>query len=168
MPATVITLINTKVKFSPGVTKPPDWSAAGTIKDFSCQVTAAEVQTTENDQDVPATMCQGPLTIPQLSSYGVRLAGLQDITEATGLSMFLYANDAKEGWLQVVGPDQGTGVKQFTIEANVTFRAASMAGDAGTPLTFEVTLPCRAKPTISQATGTTLAATGAENEEVAA
>lgn len=148
--ATVITLTDTTVKFAVGATKPPNWTTGTT--DASCQVTAAELVPTANTQDVPATMCQAAAQVAGLSSYALRLAGLQDATEATGLSMFLYNNDAKEGWVQAVGPAKGTGVKQVTIEAHVTFLAANILGDAGTPLTFEVSLPCREKPAVTQAT----------------
>lgn len=147
--ATVITLVNATAKFSVGATKPPAWTTGTT--DASCQVTGAELQPTANVQDVPATFCNGAVQVPGASSFALRLAGLQDVTEAAGLSMFLYGADAKEGWVQVVGPAVGTaGAKLVTIEAHVTFLAANILGDAGTPLTFEVTLPCRDKPAVTQ------------------
>lgn len=147
--ATVITLTNCTAKFAVGATKPPNWTTG--TSDFSCQVTGTELQPTANTTDVPATFCNGAAQVAGASSFALRLAGLQDVTETAGLSMFLYTNDAKEGWLQVVGPTVGTATsKLVTIEAHVTFLAGNILGDAGSPLTFEITIPCRDKPTVTQ------------------
>ena len=152
MPATVITLIDCTARFALGATEPPDWSAATGVEDFTCQVTAAEVVPTANVQDVPATMCQGASQVPAASSFALRLAGLQDVTDAAGLSMFLYDHDAAEAWVQVVGPTQVAGAAQVEVTAHVNLLAGAMLGDAGTPLTFEVSLACREKPAVAQLT----------------
>ena len=149
MPAVVNTIVNGTAKFSLGATKPPNWTTG--TSDFSCQVTETELLPTANTVDVPATYCQGAASTAGLSSWELRLAGLQDLTESAGMSMFMFTNDAKVGWVQVVGPTVGTAAsKLFTIEAPVTFLAANMLGAAGAPLTFEVTIPCSAKPTLTQ------------------
>ena len=149
MPAIILNLTNATAKFAVGTTPPANWTTGNT--DASCQVTAAELQPTANTVDAPATFCQGAAQSAGLSSWAVRLAGLQDVTEATGISMFLYTNDAKEGYLQLVGPTVGAaGSKLITVVAHVTFLAANVLGEAGQPLTFETTIPCRDKPTLTQ------------------
>jgi hypothetical protein len=149
MPAIALTIVDGTAKFALGSTPPANWTTGNT--DASCQVTGAELVPTANTVDVPATFCQGASQTAALSSWALRLAGLQDATETTGLSMFLYTNDAKEGYVQLVGPAKGTtGSKLVTVVAHVTFLAANILGDAGAPLTFEVTIPARDKPTVTQ------------------
>jgi hypothetical protein len=73
--------------------------------------------------------------------------------------MFLFTNDTKEGWVQLSIPTQDTGDLIAVAVAHVRFVAGSFAGEAGTPLLFDVVLPVQEKPAISQATVAALFAT---------
>jgi hypothetical protein len=129
-------------------------------------VTTAQVNATPNLQEVPATFCQAATQVPAATSYELALSGLQDWTVADGLSMFLFDNDTKEGWVQVSMPTQDVGDAIATAECHVRYVAGSFGGPAGSPLTFDVVLPCQEKPTI--VAGTAAAVQASRSPSVAA
>ena len=150
--ATVITITDSIVKMSVGDTEPPDWDAATGVETFSCQVATAAINATPNLADVPATFCQPATQVPAASSYEVAITALQDWTDVAGLSMFLFDNETKLGWVQLSIPTNDVGDAIAVATAQVRFVAGSFGGEAGTPLQFDVVLPVQGRPAIAQAT----------------
>lgn len=165
MPATQITITDALARFALGPTVPPDWTA-GTVEAFSCQVTTAQINATPNLVEVPATWCQGATQTAAASSFELALSGLQDWTVADGLSMFLWENDTREGWVQLSIPTSETGDPIAVAVCHVRFVAGSFGGAAGSPLTFDATFPCQEKPTITPGTAALLASRAADAELV--
>jgi len=162
MPATIMTITKATVKFALGATEPVDWS---TEEDFSCQVQTASVDATDNVQDVDATWCQGPTQTVAEPSFTVNLTGLQDWTQANGLSMFLFTNRTLEGWVQLIMPNTDVAPTAVAV-CHVRFTPGSFGGAAGTPLTFTAALPCQGTPDFTQNATTVLAES--ERESAAA
>lgn len=162
MPAVVLTITDADCLFALGATEPPDWTTGG--EDFRCQVTKAQLVAAPELADVPATFCQAATQVPGVTGYTLELSGLQDWTEADGLSMFLFTNDAAEGWVKVTLPTKASGAKTASVIAHVRFVAGAFGGEAGTPLTFDATFPVQGKPDVTQATNTVAAAVTGEEE----
>lgn len=150
MPKKVLQITDATVRLAEGETKPADWE---TIQpSFTCQVTAASIEATPVTVTVPATFCEGETEIVGRSRWTLNLEGLQDWTDAAGLSMFLFENETKPGWAQVVMPTGDPGDPIATAEVPIRFVAGSFAGPANDPLAFSVAMPCQAKPTITAGT----------------
>lgn len=149
MPKNAIVITDGTVKFVLGAAAPV-WTGA---VDASCQIISAAVTVSPVTSTAAATFCEGETDVVGNSKWNVELSGLQDVTEATGVSMFLFTNDAALGWVQIVGPDKdAAGQKKVTVEAKVRFVAGDILGAAGSPLEFSCTMPCQQKPTVVQAT----------------
>jgi len=151
MSKVVLQITDATVKFNLGpVDTPPiagDWTTPDV--DASCQVTTAAVVANPVTQTAPATFCEGETDIVGKSKWQVDLAGLQDITESTGISMWLFEHETEAAWVQIIGPTNETGDKIITIVAPVRIQAGNLLGPAGTPLDFSVSLPAQAKPTVT-------------------
>jgi hypothetical protein len=145
--ATILTITDAVCLFALGDTEPADWTDVA-VEAFTCQVTTAQINATPNLNEVPATWCQPATQVPAATSYALDLAGLQDWTVAAGLSMFLLANDAKPGWVQLSMPTQDPGDPIATATVQVRYVAGSFGGAAGAPLTFEASFPVQGKPDV--------------------
>lgn len=133
------------------LTDPGDDIDSLTIADFtafSCQVTTGALNATTNTTTAttPATWCEPEATetIPGVTSYELACTFLQDPHIAAGISAFLYTHDTEVIWFFMGfdgdDPPKATG--------RCTAVAGSIGGEARTPLTFTVTLPCRGKPVV--------------------
>jgi hypothetical protein len=122
---------------------------------FSCQVTTAALNSTPNstNKTTPATWCEPEATesVPGITSYEVAATFLQDPDLAAGISEFLYEHDAELVYffMGFAGddPPKATG-RCYAV-------AGALGGDPRTPLTMQVTLPCRGKPIVMFGNATT-------------
>lgn len=150
MPKIALTITDATCQFALGETEPPDWDAVSGITDASCQVSSAAVVATPVTAQAAATFCEGATDLVGKSKWAIQVEGLQDVTTAAGVSMFLFTNDASAGWVHLVGVNTEAGATLVDIVAPVTFAAGNLLGPAGAdPLTFSATLPCKAKPTVT-------------------
>ena len=152
MPKMVVQITDATVLFSLGEAKPADWTTPDV--DASCQVTSAAVVANPVTATAPATFCEGETDVVGKSKWQIDLAGLQDVTDPDGLSMFLFENETAAAWVQIKGPNDEAGAPNVTIEAPVRLQAGNLLGDAGTPLEFTASMPCQAKPTVTHGTNT--------------
>lgn len=146
----VLTITNALVRLHEGDTEPPNWNTLPAS--FACQVTEASITSTPVTVTVPATFCEGETETVGKSRWTVNLSGLQDWTDANGLSQFLFDEETKPGWVQISMPTNTAGDSVAVATAKVRFVAGDFGGPANDPLLFSVSMPCQAKPTITQAT----------------
>lgn len=149
MAQTVLVIKDCSVKFaatSVGVATAPD---------FTCQVTSLAIIANPNLQTVPATFCQAESQAPGSTGWQMDVTWLQDWDATTGMSDFMFDNDAMRMFFEVNPTDPA--IKGMTGECWVV--AGNYLGDAGVPLTASATFPLVAKPT-----KTTTTVTAAESE----
>lgn len=155
MPATIIQIDKAEVRFGPA---PVSGSPIDplTLTDYSCQVTRAEITATSNTTTttVPATFC-GPAeerSVPVASTFQLNLDTLQDWTVASGLSAFLFANDATTMafalYLQGHDEPSATGL--------VIVQAGGFGGTPGEPLVSSVVLNIQGYPDIKDPSGNSI------------
>lgn len=151
MPSTVIQINAAEVRFGAVPATGPILPAS--LTDYSCQVTSASIGAASNTTttSVPATFC-GPaseVNVPVASTFTLDLDFLQDWTAASGLSEWLFANDATEQafalYLQGAADPVATG--------KIIVQAGAFGGAAGEPLTATVSLNIQGYPTILNAAG---------------
>src|SRR4029077_10893082 len=148
----VITITDAPVALGPApATGQP--IVVGTLTDFKCQITRAEITTTANSTttDRIATFCQpaAQTNVPVASSFALALEGFQDWTDSAGISAWLFGNDAT--------------VKAFALyldkqtnpaaPGRVIVQAGNFAGLPQEPLTFAVELPIDGYPDIKNSAG---------------
>lgn len=135
----------------------------GSLTDFKCQITRAEITTTGNATTTEriATFCQpaAQTNVPVASSFALALEGFQDWTDAAGISAWLFQNDAT--------------VKAFALyldkqvhpsaTGRVVVQAGQFAGLPQEPLTFTVELPIQDYPDIKNSAGSSLRPTGVKS-----
>lgn len=164
MSRTVIVITNANLKIA------ATQGGLATAPDFQCQISSAAVNANANTQTVPATFCAGESQAPGQTGWELALTWLQDWTlvdvpvgppPVLGLSKYAFDNDTKLVWFSLSVNTMTTPV--CTGQAYVV--AGSFGGDAGVPLTASAVWPLLAKPTITAATGTLLAAEGEAAEE---
>ena len=124
---------------------PLDVADITTAPDFTCQITSAAINANPNLQTVPATFCQAESQAPAATGWEMVITFLQDwsIDDGTGMSEFLFDNDATKASF-VIQPNDPTAMG---MSGECWLVAGSYLGDAGTPLTAQVTFPLVAKPT---------------------
>ncbi len=162
---TVITITDATVALGPApATGQP--IVVGTLTDYKCQVTRAEITTSGNASttDRAATFCApaAQTNVPVASSFTLSLEGFQDWTVASGISAWLFANDAT--------------VKAFAMYLNlqtqpaatglIVVQAGSFAGNPQEPLVFSVELPIQGYPDIKSPTGQSLRPAGVKSAAV--
>lgn len=119
---------------------------SGTGEDFSCQVSSGAINATPNLNDVPATFCAPASQAPAATGFELALTWLQDWTApGGGLSMYAFANDTETKYFSLSLTD----ATEPIATGQVRIVAGSFGGDAGTPLTTDVTWPIVGKPTIT-------------------
>lgn len=150
MAKTVLRIVNGIVKLNVGATEPANWSSVTTA--FQAQIVSGAFTVTDLSATADMTFSEPETDTVMPGKWALEIDGLQDWTEATGLSVFLYTNEAAAGWAWVQLPATGTGTKVSIAKAPIQFRAGAFGGKAGDPLAFTVSLPCQAKPTITQST----------------
>lgn len=141
---TVITITDAHVMF--GDTQAEVTPPSGTGDAYECQVSSAAINANPNLQDVPATFCAPASQAPAATGFELALTWLQDWTApGGGLSKWAFDNDTAEKWFSISLDDTDTPV----AIGQVRVVAGSYGGDAGTPLTTDVTWPLVGKPTIT-------------------
>jgi hypothetical protein len=147
MPATVIVITNASLKLA------DDPTGLTTAPDFQCQVNSAAINANANLQTVAATFCSPEAQVPAATGYELALTFLQDWTDATGLSFYLFENDTMEKYFSLSLDDQTAPLAEGVLRCV----AGAYGGDAGTPLQADVVLPIQGKPTITKPTGALVA-----------
>jgi hypothetical protein len=152
MTATVMQITEAEVRFGEcpgtGIVLDPK-----TLTDFSCQVTSAEIQSSANTTTttVPATFCQpaSEVSVPVASSFTLNLEFLQDWVNASGLSAWLFKNDATEKCfaLYLKGADNPSAMGKIIVQAG------AFGGAPGSALTATATLNIQGYPNILDSTG---------------
>jgi hypothetical protein len=152
MPRQVITVTAATLTLGP----------TATSTDFSCQVNVGTITPTANNVDVPATFCAGASQTAAPSSFALDLTILQDWGAVKSVSQYLFDHDAEVVDFEL----EGIGVtgSTVTVTGQVTVVAGALGGEAGTPLTADVSLPILGKPTVV-ATPPTVTAAEAEDAE---
>ena len=99
------------------------------------------------DGTVPANV--GP------DSYALHLVAAQDWTSATGLARFLWDNAGQDAtfYLSAFGTAAAPATGKPAVSGTVRLVAPSYGGEVNTYAELDVSLPCLAKPTLSE-TGT--------------
>ena len=115
---------------------------------YECQLTSAEIASTPNMKDVPATGCAGASQVPGLSSWALNLAWLQDWTApAGGLSGYAYENEAKSKWFSLTLDKD---VPEVVATGQCWVVSGSYGGPiGGDPAPATATWPCLTKPDIT-------------------
>ena len=150
MPKVVLRITNGALKLSVGATQPADWDTITTA--FQAQTVNGAFTVTELSNTADATFSEPETDTVSPGKWALEIEGFQDWTEATGISKFLYDNETLVGWARVVIPTGTTGDKVSKAVAPVQYRVGSFGGKANEPLKFTVSLPCQARPTITQHT----------------
>jgi hypothetical protein len=159
---TIITITDATVALGPApATGQPILVAS--LTDYKCQVTRAEITSTGNatTTDRAATFCApaSQTNVPVASSFKLALEGFQDWTVASGISAWLFANDATTKafalYLNLQTQPAATGL--------IVVQAGSFAGSPQVPLTFTVELPIQGYPDIKGPTGSSLRPTGVKS-----
>jgi hypothetical protein len=109
-------------------------------------VNVGVVTPTANNVDVPATFCVGASQTASPSSFSLDLTLLQDWGAVDSASQYLFDHDAEVVDFTLEGISV-TGAT-VTVTGQVTVVAGALGGEAGTPLTADVSLPILGKPTI--------------------
>ncbi len=134
----------------------------GTAVDFSCQVTAAHVDWTEDADDAITVLCGE--NVPGARTYEAAFAGtlLQDLGAVPGIVEYTWAHKGEQVPFEFV-PSTAAG-KQVTGEVILT--PLSVGGDeAGANMTSDFEWPIVGDPILAAATA--LLREGAHGEEPA-
>jgi hypothetical protein len=125
-----------------------DYTSPGPGGDFSCQITSGALTASPNQSDdvTPATFCSPEVTTPKIgvTSYTVDISALQDPQVVAGLNRFLFQNDTLLAYF-FLGLD---GVNPPKVAGRCRLIAGTIGGDARVTLTFDLSLPCEAKPDV--------------------
>ena len=154
MPSTIIQIDNAEVRFGAKPASGPVVPA--NLTDFSCQVTNAQINSTSNTTTtaIPATFC-GPAAeaqVPVASTFQLDLDFLQDWTVASGLSAWLFKNDATEQAFAMYLDGSNEPVAQGIIIA----QAGAFGGTPGEALVATVSLSIQGYPQINDPSGNSL------------
>jgi hypothetical protein len=119
---------------------------AGTA--YECQLTQAIINAIPNFTTIPATACAPATQSPGKTGWELAIDFLQDWTASLGgLSGFMYTNDTKPMWFELVVDSAVPAVK---ATGQVYLVSGSYGGPIGTgdALAASATLPCLDKPVI--------------------
>ena len=129
-----------------------------TLTDHKCQDTRAEITATSasTTTDRAATFCSAAASVlvAVASNFALALVGFQDWTATSGISAWLFKNDASEQAFALY-LDGETDPSAF---GTVVVVAGAFAGSPQVPLTFAVELPVQGYPTILDSAGVSIRA----------